>query len=149
MLGENLESGWQQRLARKISESGHEIGSHSYDHADFTGLDEDSMRWQLRKTAGLIERATGRRPIYFRPPYGSVNWEVKTAARREGLQVVNWAIDSNDWSGGAWNTASMIGEYRGGNGPIILQHDRNFDEDAQDAAATYGKAKRLYTGDFE
>jgi hypothetical protein len=129
-----LESGWEQKLARKISSSGHEVESHSYNHADFTGLGMGDMRWQLQKTAELIEMATGKRPKFFRPPYGSVNWDVKSASKREGLQVVNWAIDTNDWAGGAWNTANLIGEYHGNGGPIILQHDRNFDEEAQDAA---------------
>jgi hypothetical protein len=101
----------------------------------------EDMRWQLQKTAELIEMATGRRPRFFRPPYGSVNWDVKSASKREGLQVVNWAIDTNDWAGGAWNTANLIGEFYGNGGPIILQHDRNFDEEAQDAALRTAKRR--------
>ena len=50
--------------------------SHSYDHADFTQLDEGGMRWQLDRTAALTKKATGKSPKYFRPPYGYVNDQV-------------------------------------------------------------------------
>ena len=47
-------------------------------------------------------------------------------------EPVNWSVDSNDWASGAWNLPGMI--YDAGSGPIILQHDRNFDWSAQDKA---------------
>lgn len=76
MIGESLENDWAREAASKIRKAGHEVHSHSYDHADFTQLDEGSMRWQLEHTAALIKRATGKAPKYFRPPYGYVNDQV-------------------------------------------------------------------------
>ena len=73
VLGESLESDWAQSMARKIKKAGHDVESHSYNHADFTQLDAGSIQWQLEHTADLIERATGRRSRYFRPPYGFVS----------------------------------------------------------------------------
>lgn len=65
-------------MAGQIRKAGHEVQSHSYDHADFTGLDAGSMRYQLEQTGRLIKKATGQSPRYFRPPYGYVNDDVHT-----------------------------------------------------------------------
>lgn len=48
----------------------------------------------------------------------------------EGYEVVNWSVDPNDWAGNAWSLPDLIE----GRGPIILQHDRNFEAQVQDQA---------------
>lgn len=54
-----------------------------------------------------------------------------------GYEVVNWSIDPNDWAGDAWSLPGLIG----GKGPIVLQHDRNFDPQVQDK--TLQQAKKM------
>lgn len=84
-------------LARRIVEEGHEIGNHSWDHADFTRLSDAQIRDQLGRTEEEIRRTTGRssRP-YFRPPLGARNRRVRELVANSGYFTVYWSLDSRD-----------------------------------------------------
>lgn len=54
---------------RRLTESGHEIGNHSWEHRyDLTQLSSDEMRRQVHEGAAAIEAATGVVPQGFRAP---------------------------------------------------------------------------------
>lgn len=77
---------------------GHEIGNHSWSHADLASSDESVLRTELQKTEDVLIDATGKKPRLFRPPYGRI-----TAAQRKWIKhtfnykTVLWTIDSRDW----------------------------------------------------
>ncbi|KAJ3221464.1 chitin deacetylase [Chytriomyces hyalinus] len=73
--------------------AGHEIG-----HPDLVTLSEDEVVAELVYGAKAIYEVTGRVPRYFRPPYGSINDDVRQIATLMGLQAVTWSQDSEDWS---------------------------------------------------
>lgn len=56
-------------VVRKLAAAGHEIGNHSYTHADLELLDGWQLDAQLRLTDRLVEGITSVRPRVFRPPY--------------------------------------------------------------------------------
>jgi peptidoglycan/xylan/chitin deacetylase (PgdA/CDA1 family) len=79
--------------------------------------------YQLGRTNYLIERITGERPRYFRPPVGLKTPLVAVAARREGMRMVTWSRRGRD---GVNTTAERIVErlaepVRGGD--IVTLHD--------------------------
>lgn len=133
VLGQSLSSSYGRSVLKRMHRKGHNVENHSYDHSSFTDIDEGTMRWQLEETSRLIRDAIGRKPRYFRPPYGSINDWMVGVVQSVGLTAVNWNIDTNDWAGQVWGMPSQIAGH-GGQGPIILQHDRSFDEDCQDEA---------------
>ncbi|MEW1914699.1 polysaccharide deacetylase family protein, partial [Kitasatospora sp. NPDC085895] len=49
-------------VLRRISDEGHEIGNHTWNHRRPTGLDEDEVRWELTSTQDAIEKIIGVRP---------------------------------------------------------------------------------------
>ncbi|MFC1618159.1 polysaccharide deacetylase family protein [Patescibacteria group bacterium] len=81
-------------LVNLISEEGHELGNHSWDHAQLTRLGAVGVQDEISKTQEAIKNATGVEPILFRPPYGLNN---KTVQDQAGMAVIMWSIDPQDW----------------------------------------------------
>jgi peptidoglycan/xylan/chitin deacetylase (PgdA/CDA1 family) len=94
LLGENIEK--DMDAVRRIHADGHVIGSHTFTHAHMCDLTDDAIRSELERTSDAIHYAIGRRPLFFRLPYG------ESDARVLGLLgeyiVTQWNVDSLDWS---------------------------------------------------
>ena len=84
-------------VLRHIAASGNELADHTYSHADLLSLHTPGRTRQLRWTRTLVERATGVRPRFFRPPYGATGPAVNRLGRSLGLVPVLWSVDSRDW----------------------------------------------------
>jgi peptidoglycan-N-acetylglucosamine deacetylase len=84
-------------VLRHIAASGNELADHTYSHADLLRLRVPGRMRQLRWTRTLVERATGVRPRFFRPPYGATGPAVNRLGRTLGLVPVLWSVDSRDW----------------------------------------------------
>ena len=87
-------------LGRRTVRDGHVIGSHGWDHADFSRLSFASAESRLdqdRETWWKLARVTPT--PYFRPPYGAYNATTVAAAGRAGYSaVVVWDVDPRDWT---------------------------------------------------
>ena len=95
-----LEGRWVKEnpdLAKMISESGHEIGNHSYTHPDMKKLSTNEIKNQIEKTNIVIEATTGKACKWFGPPSGSFRDEVVEVADDYGLGTVLWSVDTIDW----------------------------------------------------
>lgn len=57
-------------LLKRMLKEGHTIGTHSYNHIDLSYQDRSQIEYQLEEPANLVEKVTGRRPRFVRPPYG-------------------------------------------------------------------------------
>lgn len=79
---------------RTASAAGHQIGNHSWDHADLTRLSAAKVKSQLSRTDEAIRKAIGKKPTTFRAPYGAHNATVRSAA---GRPLVHWSVDTLDW----------------------------------------------------
>ena len=107
----------REELMREILATGNEIGNHSYHHPKYPGNAE------LSSTNLRIREATGFEPCLFRPPYGLVDGRVTEAARRNGLEMVLWNLDTGD---DHHDSAAEIQAHaidRAQPGSIILMHD--------------------------
>lgn len=107
----------REMLMQEILANGDEIGNHSFHHPEFPGLGE------LATTNRRIVEATGFQPCLFRPPYGLVDGQVATAARRLGLEIVLWDVDSLDdkHPGVAAIRSNVLSQTQPGS--IVLMHD--------------------------
>jgi peptidoglycan/xylan/chitin deacetylase (PgdA/CDA1 family) len=78
--------------------SGSEVIGHSWNHADLSGLSAAAVATQISDTSAAIREATGIQPApVFRPPYGSINTRMETAATQLGYGLLLWTIDPKDW----------------------------------------------------
>src|SRR5258705_4547921 len=123
VLGRHAEA--HPELIRRMSEEGHEIASHGYDHALLTFASQADVEQQLERTEASLATALGRQlhPLLFRAPHGFRNPFVARATSRRGYEMVGWTK-------GVWDTAKpgaeaivrrTIGGFRPGG--ILLLHD--------------------------
>ena len=87
----------QPQLARQIVAAGHTAENHSYQHSPFTNLFlENRLSRELMAAQTEIERATGRLPIFFRPPAGLTNPRIFRVAHKLKLQVTGYTARGLD-----------------------------------------------------
>lgn len=84
-------------IVKKIAAEGHEIENHSFTHPHFNTLSREQIEDELESTSDLIEELIGKRPRFFRPPFGEYNNRVINTINDMGYQVIQWSIDSHDW----------------------------------------------------
>lgn len=84
-------------VLKEIVAKGHEIGNHTYTHPHCNSLSKEQLRKELRSTSDMTEQLTGKRPRFFRPPFGEYNNQVIETCAEEQMQVIQWNIDSLDW----------------------------------------------------
>jgi peptidoglycan/xylan/chitin deacetylase (PgdA/CDA1 family) len=88
--------GWAKRVTR----SGHTIGSHSLTHPDFTKLSNAQVVHQLRGARQAIRAEAGVDPKpWFRFPYGAVNPRVLRLVNTSGWAAIGATIDTAGWLG--------------------------------------------------
>jgi peptidoglycan/xylan/chitin deacetylase (PgdA/CDA1 family) len=83
-----------EALLRRMHAAGHEIGNHTWSHADLTTLSPEQVREQIANTQAAVAAAGVPLPTTFRPPYGAVNGVVRSNVQ---LTIVRWNVDPEDW----------------------------------------------------
>lgn len=107
----------------KIHKKGHEIGNHSYNHADYTKLSSEDMTADMEKCDGIIESVTGERPYLFRAPSGSYNNAVVKTCEQSGRTCIQWSVDGIDYGGAAADDIYSRSVLKTAAGDIILLHN--------------------------
>lgn len=92
VIGKNVEA--NEKLLQRMQKEGHLICNHTYDHVDLSLLSSADACMQLCKTSDAIEKCTGVRPMFFRPPFGE--WE-KILGECTDMLPVMWSVDTQDW----------------------------------------------------
>jgi len=85
-------------LVHRISEAGHVIGNHSWDHPNLARSSAARIRDELTRTQQTLEQIVGQQVRFFRPPYGARRPAVFRIAREMGLSPVLWNAMTSDWS---------------------------------------------------
>ena len=95
LIGENSTS--LRKIVRKIYEEDHLLGNHSFAHSvKFTFQSKQKVLDDLQRGAKAVEQIIGKKPLFFRPPYGVTNPEIAKAVNRLGYTVVGWSVRSFD-----------------------------------------------------
>lgn len=82
-------------LLKRMQAEGHAIGIHNYIHRTNWLMWPGSVRKQVNRTNEVLERVTGQRAIYYRPPWGIVN--LFDLVGRNELKLVLWSGIFGDW----------------------------------------------------
>jgi peptidoglycan/xylan/chitin deacetylase (PgdA/CDA1 family) len=110
--------------ARRIAEAGMEIGSHTWEHPNMTGIPPADIPAQFSKANDAIEAATGQRPALVRTAGGLTNDQVLAEAGKQGLADINWDVIPFDWANDANVDASrqiLMSQIKPGS--VVLLHD--------------------------
>ena len=108
-------------LARRICESGHEIGLHGYSHKDMATLSRGQLKKEIADTRALLPE--GCEAVFLRPPGGSGTPLLEQVAKEENLSILMWSVDPRDWAVHDASTveAAVVNAVR--DGDVILLHD--------------------------
>ncbi|EGG33341.1 polysaccharide deacetylase family protein [Paenibacillus sp. HGF5] len=110
-------------LMKRIHMEGHQIGIHNYSHLPNWLMSPRHIRNKhVHRSADIIERITGERPAFYRPPWGILNLGDLFALRK--YRIVLWSIMGWDWGKGSKNKPlkeRILDQLEPGS--IILLHD--------------------------
>ena len=97
MVGDWIEK--YPKYVKKIDEEGHEIASHSDTHPHVNNLSYEKHIKELKNANEKIEKIIGRKTNIYRAPYGEYNNTVIKSAQDEGFYVIQWNLDTLDYTG--------------------------------------------------
>lgn len=108
---------------KKISERGHEIGTHSRTHPYMSKMSKEEIESELKTSSEAIKKITGKAVELFRPPYGDYDDLLVSTARDMGLYTIQWSVDSLDWKDLSAEQIAMRIIKNAKAGSIILCHN--------------------------
>lgn len=113
------------QLVQRCHAEGHLLANHSDRHSWLTNfLRARGLRRELEACQATLDKITGARPRYYRPPVGLLNPSVPPVAHALGLEIVGWQVRSLD-TVRSKDPAAVARRVlaRVGPGGIILLHD--------------------------
>jgi peptidoglycan/xylan/chitin deacetylase (PgdA/CDA1 family) len=122
------------QILKRIQTEGHEIGNHSYDHANFKKLPLSQTQGEVEQTDRILKEMLGHKPTLFRAPYGNLSEDqLQQIVLREGYKVIGWDVDSIDWKAKNPNSIVQTILAQVHPGSIILEHSLPVKEAKQNA----------------
>lgn len=118
LVGQRLRE--HAELVREGRYDGHEVGNHTWSHADLAQLDVDGAVREIRTCHDEIARHLGRTARLLRPPWGHVGGSTLVAADALGYDVVLWSQRMREQDP-AGVVHDAVAEARPG--AILLAHD--------------------------
>ncbi len=120
-------------LLRRMQQEGHAIGIHHYRHRSAWRLTPRQTKREIRRTAAVIERITGKRPQFYRPPYGRLNAAIPFVS--PPFETVIWSHIPGDWKVRTCDR-HLLGRLKGipADGSVVVLHDDGSNRGADDAA---------------
>lgn len=94
-IGKNMER--YPEIVHRIIEEGHLIANHTYSHSPIIDF-YNKQQWlkELTTTDAIIEKLSGKKPQFFRPPYGVTTPSMRRALETTKHKVIGWNIRSLD-----------------------------------------------------
>ncbi|OFT58513.1 hypothetical protein HMPREF3151_04880 [Corynebacterium sp. HMSC05H05] len=111
------------QILRRIRDEGHTIGNHSFSHPDLARQSDGTIAAQLDDTDTVLKKQAGLDPHWMRPPYGSHDPRVASAAGTRGMALAVWDVDTADWQHRNPATTCKRAVDGARAGSIILMHD--------------------------
>lgn len=126
--GEDRRAAATRRLLKKIVDAGHLVGNHTRDHAPLGQIPHAKVIEEIDSCSASIERAIGKKPILFRPPFGELDDYGSAAVRERGLDVMLWSIAVDDMNREDSHRMfrEIVQQLERNQGGMILLHDIRF-----------------------
>lgn len=118
-------------LVREIKRRGHQIGMHSQNHRYGWFMSPWATWKEWNECADILERITGEKIRWMRPPWGTFNLAAWCWMKVKGRQAVLWTGEGHDWQirRSPEDIAARILK-KVNEGSIIVMHDGGGDEGA-------------------
>ncbi|KLU84630.1 chitin deacetylase [Magnaporthiopsis poae ATCC 64411] len=115
----------QASAVRNAYNSGHQISSHTWTHANLGNLQGNAITQEMQRLEQAFVNIFGKKPAYMRPPYLATGGQVLNTMRSLGYKVITNDIDAGDWNGKSpqQSQSEFTRAGAGGNGHIPLMHE--------------------------
>jgi len=107
-------------IIKRMAADGHQIGNHSYTHADFFNLKDDAIRKEVDLTDAVILKTVGITPRVIRAPYNNANARIAKLFNRPFVVSENSAGDQTNRNA-AYVYNYVVSHAR--DGQVVLLHD--------------------------
>lgn len=136
----------QPDLIAEIGMRGHEVALHGMSHRRHDRLDPAEAEEELSQGTAAVERVSGSRPRWYRPPYGRSSPQLVSICERLGLTPVYWTAWGHDWEPlpSSHVAETVLGEL--GPGGIVLLHDSALYAERDDVGATVAAIPAIVAG---
>jgi peptidoglycan/xylan/chitin deacetylase (PgdA/CDA1 family) len=121
LVGEQLMR--HHAIAREAAQRGHELALHCFAHVRHAELPGRAAADDIARAVGTFEAAVGRRPRFYRPPYGQFNEASYAACADLGVEPVYWSAWGLDWETLGPDRIADIVARDLDDGAIVLLHD--------------------------
>ena len=114
-----------EKETKAIAEAGFDIGNHSRNHLNMPKLSDNEIKNEIEYVNDRVFDLTGKKPKYFRAPFGDYSNKLMTSLEELNMVGVQWSIDSLDWKG---LSAKQIYERvvpKAKSGDIVLFHNNS------------------------
>ena len=121
MLGKKL-SLYKDEV-KKVYDNKMEIGYHSYNHKSFKREKLEDIKEEFTKSNEVLQSITGDTFHLIRPPYGSINENIKESL---DATFILWNVDTEDWR---HKNKEYLKEYvleKSNDGSIILELHKTY-----------------------
>lgn len=107
----------------RVSEAGHEIANHTWEHKKLAILSYEEAKNQIQKTNDKVQELTGKPTTFIRPTYGSVSDTLRQLSTDLKMPLANWQVDTEDWKSRNADSVYQVCMAQVKDGDIILFHD--------------------------
>ena len=119
LIGQNINEKSAESIRREIDD-GCSVECHSWSHPAFPKLTPVEMLDEIEKTNAAIEKYSGEKPIFFRPPYIAVNQLMYDTIKMPFIE----GCGVDDWNDSVSVETRVEGVIKNAHdGQIILLHD--------------------------
>ena len=119
-----LSGAWAERhphIVEKIEKAGFEIGILGYEYLDYEEIDDQKIRQDIFKAIDAFNKLNVKYKKIVRAPNGHFDQRFLQIAERNGLEVIHWSINSQDWKNpGVKQIVENVGKAK--KGDIVLLH---------------------------
>jgi peptidoglycan/xylan/chitin deacetylase (PgdA/CDA1 family) len=112
-------------LVQSILAAGNQVGTHSWDHANFTTLTTAQTATEISQARSLQVAVTGRDSKLFRFPFNQATTAALSYLSNQGMQSIGADIDPSDWNWQSVTDAQVISAVMSQlrDGAVIQLHD--------------------------
>lgn len=124
-----LEEDGGKEMLKEIYDMGFEIGNHTQTHPSLDSLNDEETEYEMKETNRLVEEVIGKKPRFFRAPFGINTEKSLEIAEEEGMTVMNWTF-GYDWEPEYQEKDAladiMVNNEFLADGANLLMHDREW-----------------------
>lgn len=121
VIGRQIEK--HPEVVRRIAAEGHQLGNHTDSHPNLMVCTPQRTRRELERVQQQIEELTGKKPTYWRPPFGFRSPWTQPVASQLGLRCALWTINPRDFQDPGVEVIVSRTMAAVDKGVIVLLHD--------------------------